>query len=375
MDRIRIGISGWRYAGWRGAFYPPDLPHRRELEYASRAFDTIELNGSFYSLQRPASYEAWYRETPDGFVFAVKGSRYITHFLKLREIERPLANFFASGLLALREKLGPLLWQLPPQLAYDAERLERFLSLLPRDTTAALALAQRHDARMTGRAHLPIDRKRRLRHAVEIRHESFCDPSFVRLLRRHRVALVVSESAGHWPLCEDVTADFVYLRLHGDRELYASGYSERALDRWAERIRAWAASSEPADAARIDARPPLRRRSRDVYCYFDNDAKVRAPFDAQRLACKLGLRASVQRPYRALPRALGRAGAATRRSEAARALDRLRHRSERPPTPLKGRTRCLPSSPTRPRTCPASRPTSTTRTWPARSRSSTAPSA
>src|SRR5690606_13698080 len=150
MGAIRIGISGWRYGGWRGVFYPPDLPQRRELEYASRAFDTIEINGSFYSLQRPESFAAWYAATPPGFVFAVKGGRYVTHFLKLREVERPLANFFASGVLALREKLGPLLWQLPPQLAFDGERMERFLALLPRDTEAALALARRRDARMHG---------------------------------------------------------------------------------------------------------------------------------------------------------------------------------------------------------------------------------
>jgi uncharacterized protein YecE (DUF72 family) len=298
MGAIRIGISGWRYPGWRGVFYPPGLAQRRELEYASRAFDSIEINGSFYSLQRPESYAEWYRATPDDFVFAVKGGRFITHFLKLREIERPLANFFASGVLALREKLGPLLWQLPPQLAYDAERLERFLALLPHDTAAALALARRRDARMKGRVHLAIDRKRRIRHAIEIRHESFLDASFVRLLRRHRVALVVSEGAGQWPVCEDVTADFLYLRLHGDRQLYASGYSDEALARWAARVRAWASGGEPGDAARVLAQGPPRRRSRDVYCYFDNDAKVRAPFDAQRLACALGLREPPQRPFR-----------------------------------------------------------------------------
>jgi uncharacterized protein YecE (DUF72 family) len=299
MGAIRIGISGWRYAGWRGVFYPPGLPQRRELEYASRQFDSIEINGSFYSLQRPESYQEWYRATPAGFVFAVKGGRYITHFLKLREIERPLANFFASGVLALREKLGPVLWQLPPQLAYDGERLERFLALLPHDTAAALALARRRDARMKGRAHLAIDRKRRIRHALEIRHESFRDASFVRLLRRHRVALVVSDSPGHWPLCEDVTADFLYLRLHGDEQLYASGYSDRSLARWAARIRAWAASGEPDDAARIAAPRRPRRGSRDVYCYFDNDAKVMAPFDARRLARALGLRGAAPESVRA----------------------------------------------------------------------------
>src|SRR5690606_17566650 len=290
MGAIRIGISGWRYPGWRGVFYPSGLPQRRELEYASRVFPTIEINGSFYSLQRPESYRQWHRDTPPGFVFAVKGGRYITHFLKLRDVERPLANFFASGVLALREKLGPLLWQLPPQLAFDEERLEGFLALLPRDSEAALALARRHDARLAGRVHLAIDRKRRLRRAVEIRHESFCNPAFVRLLRRHRVAPVVSDSPGHWPLCEDVTADFVYVRLHGHAELYASRYTDRELARWAQRIRAWAAGGEAKGVARIAPEPAPRRRARDVYCYFDNDAKVEAPFDAQRVMRALGLR-------------------------------------------------------------------------------------
>jgi uncharacterized protein YecE (DUF72 family) len=286
---VHVGISGWRYAGWRGVFYPPGLPRRRELEFASRAVSSVEINGSFYSLQRPSSYEAWHRETPPGFVFAVKGSRYITHFLRLREVERPLANFFASGVLALREKLGPLLWQLPPQLAYEADRVAAFLALLPRDTRSALALARRRDARMFGRSRLAIDADRRLRHALEIRHESFLVPSFVRLLRRHDVALVVADTAGRWPLCEDVTADFVYVRLHGDEKIYTSGYGAPALERWAHRIRAWAAGGEPVGARRIEPLAAPRRASRDVYCYFDNDAKVWAPFDAQRLAERLGV--------------------------------------------------------------------------------------
>jgi uncharacterized protein YecE (DUF72 family) len=286
---VYVGISGWRYAGWRGVFYPPELPQRRELEFASRAVSTIEINGSFYSLQHPRSYETWHRETPPGFVFAVKGSRYITHFLKLRDVERPLANFFASGVLALGEKLGPLLWQLPPQLGYEPERLDAFLSLLPRDMRSALSLARRRDERLFGRSHLSIDANRPLRHALEIRHESFRDASFVRLLRRHGVALVVADTAGRWPLCEDVTADFVYLRLHGDVKIYASGYRPEALDRWASRIRAWSAGAEPADARRIAPLAARRRRVRDVYCYFDNDIKVWAPFDAQKLAERLDL--------------------------------------------------------------------------------------
>lgn len=285
---IRIGISGWRYDRWRGKFYPPGLAQRRELEYASRCFPSIELNGSFYSLQSPRSYAAWREATPARFVFAVKGSRYITHQRRLRDCEPALANFFASGLLRLGPKLGPLLWQLPPSFRFDPERLEAFLAALPRTTAAAASLARRRDReRMRGRSVLKADRNRRIRHALEVRHESFCVPEFPALLRRHRVALVVADTAGRWPYLEDVTANFVYLRLHGDEELYASGYTEEALDRWAARIRAWHSGGEPKDTVRIGERAPRRKR-RDVYCYFDNDMKVHAPFDAQALMERLG---------------------------------------------------------------------------------------
>ena len=287
--RIRIGISGWRYEPWRGVFYPPKLPQRRELEFASRMMGTIEINGSFYSLQRPQVYAEWRDATPDDFVFAVKGPRYITHMRRLTQIEAPLANFFASGVFELGQKLGPVLWQFPPMLPFLEDRFDAFFSLLPRDTEAALALAHRHDHRVQGRTSLAIDRKRALRHAVEIRHPSFVDERFVRLLRRHRVGLVVADTAGRWPLCEDLTADFVYLRLHGDKELYASGYSEPALQRWAERIRAWTQGSQVADARLITGRAAARRATRDVYVYFDNDAKVHAPYDAAVLMRKLGL--------------------------------------------------------------------------------------
>jgi uncharacterized protein YecE (DUF72 family) len=289
MGEIRIGISGWRYAPWRGVFYPRDLAQRRELEYASRAFPTIEINGSFYSLQHPHSYDRWYRDTPPGFVFSVKGSRYITHMRRLRDIEAPLANFFASGIFNLREKLGPILWQFPPSFRYDPGRLERFFALLPRDTEEALALARRRDARLKGRARLAIDANRPMRHAMEIRHESFLDESFVVLLRRYQVALVVADTARKWPYREDVTSDIVYIRLHGDKKIYYSGYTDKALNRWAARIRAWSSGREPADAHRISKASPRKRRSRDVYCYFDNDAKVKAPVDARTLIRKLRL--------------------------------------------------------------------------------------
>jgi uncharacterized protein YecE (DUF72 family) len=285
---IRVGISGWRYKPWRGTFYPEDLRQDDELRYAASHFSSIEINGSFYSLQRPSNYEEWYRTTPDDFVFGVKGSRYITHMLKLRNAETPLANFFASGLFRLREKLGPMLWQFPPNFRYDRERMARFFSLLPHDTKQALALARKRDARLKGRAALAIDAARRIRHAVEIRHESFCDASFITLLREHNVALVVAETAKRWPMLHDVTADFMYLRLHGDKELYRSGYSDRALQRWAERIAAWHRGGEPADAQKIVAGKPPGRARRDIFCYFDNtDVKLRAPFDAQTLMKKL----------------------------------------------------------------------------------------
>ena len=281
--RVRIGISGWRYPRWRGDLYPAGLAQRRELEYASRCFDSIELNGSFYSLQRPDSFRRWHDETPDDFVFAVKGSRYITHMLKLRGIEQALATFFAQGLLALGPKLGPLLWQFPERMAFDPARMEAFLDLLPADTDAAARLARRRDpARLRGRAVLTPREHRPLRHAFEVRHPSFLDAAFLDMLRMRGMALVVADTAGRWPWVEEVTADFMYLRLHGDAELYVSGYGEAALDAWARRLRAWRRGAQPRDARRItDTR--VARTPRDVYCYFDNDAKVHAPFDAQAL--------------------------------------------------------------------------------------------
>ncbi|MBW3550010.1 MAG: DUF72 domain-containing protein, partial [Proteobacteria bacterium] len=216
---VRIGISGWRYPPWRGVFYPDDLAQRRELEYAARRFASIELNGSFYSLQTPKSYSAWHDATPGDFVFAVKAPRFLTHMLRLRDIDKPLANFLASGVLRLRAKLGPLLWQLPPTFRFDETRLDHFLSQLPRDTEQALALARRRDVeRMRGRSALAIDCRRPLRHALEVRHESFCDPRFIALLRRHKVALVVADTAHH---------DIVLLAPDGETVLRRYGGGER----------------------------------------------------------------------------------------------------------------------------------------------------
>ena len=284
---IRIGISGWRYPPWRKVFYPEKLRQASELHFASRALPTIEINGTFYGLQRPPSFARWYEETPENFVFSVKAPRYVTHILKLNDVEKPIANFFASGLLLLKEKLGPILWQFPPSFRFDPKQFEHFLKLLPHDTEAALKQAHGREAKMHGREHLAIDETRALRHAVEIRNKSFVDPEFVELLRAYQVALVVADTAGKWPYYEDVTADFIYMRLHGDEELYASGYTDAALDRWAMRIRAWNRGDQPQDAHLISTTLPASRKTRDVYCYFDNDIKVKAPFDARKLLQRL----------------------------------------------------------------------------------------
>jgi uncharacterized protein YecE (DUF72 family) len=282
-----VGISGWTYARWRGDFYPKGLVQRRELEYASRQLSSIEINGSFYSLQRPTSYRTWYEQTPPGFVFSVKGGRFITHMKKLRDADTALANFFASGVLALGEKLGPFLWQLPPNLGYDVDRMRAFFRALPRTTGEAAALAARHDERMTDRAWTTTDAERPLRHAVEVRHASFETGAFVDQLREHDVALVTADTAGKWPFMTDQTSDFSYVRLHGDEELYVSGYSEEALDLWAARVSAWRAGRDAPDARLVGAPAAPRPQGRDVFVYFDNDVKVRAPFDAMGLAARL----------------------------------------------------------------------------------------
>jgi uncharacterized protein YecE (DUF72 family) len=265
---LRSGISGWTYPPWRGVFYPKKLAHRLELSYAAGQLSTIEINGSFYSLQRPSSWRAWHEQTPPEFVFSVKAARFITHMKKLKDVDVPLANFFASGLLALREKLGPILWQLPPNFGFDPDRLAAFFAQLPRSTQEAAWLARRHDERMKDRSLTVADADRPIRHALEVRHASFETPAFLDLLREHHIAAVIADTAGKWPQFRELTTDFGYLRLHGDKELYVSGYSEAALDDWAGRIQPWVAEGH------------------DVFVYFDNDVKVRAPFDAMSLATR-----------------------------------------------------------------------------------------
>jgi uncharacterized protein YecE (DUF72 family) len=274
MARVLVGISGYDYPRWAGDFYPDDLPRREWLRYAGRAFDSIELNGTFYSLKSPVVFERWVEETPPRFVFAVKGSRFITHNLKLRRAEGALANFYASGVLALGRKTGPFLWQLPASYGFDAARIDGFLKMLPRTSADAEAIARGHDHRLKRGALVQAAARVRYRHALEVRHPSYFHPEFYALLRRHRCAFVVADTAGKFGYAEEVTAPFVYVRLHGSRQLYASGYTPAELDAWASRIRAWTADG------------------RDVYVYFDNDARGHAPHDARALAGRVGASAS-----------------------------------------------------------------------------------
>lgn len=288
VGKIRIGISGWHYPPWRGRFYPKDLPQKQELHYASRQFNAIEINGTFYGQQTPKSFAAWAEITPPDFVFSVKAPRFITHIRRLRDARVPLANFLASGVLRLGTKLGPILWQLPPSFRFDAKRLSDFLDLLPHDTFAAARLARQHDDKLRGQGFFTVERVQPLRHAMEIRHESFRDAAFIRLLRAHRVALVVADTV-EWPRLMDLTADFVYCRLHGSEELYASGYGPRALTRWAGRIAAWRQGREAPAAERLLGPSARRKRGRDVFVFFDNDKKVLAPANARSLMKKLSL--------------------------------------------------------------------------------------
>lgn len=284
--KVRVGLSGWSYRDWRGDFYPHDLPRKAELAYAAQRFPTLEVNGTFYSLSTPKAMRAWYQAAPSDFVYSLKGSQFITHNKKLGDVGEAMANFMASGLLELREKLGPILWQLSPRIRFDADRVDRFLATLPHDLDELAAMARKatidrpHSTERLGDNH-------RVRHVIEPRHESFFVDDMVDLARRHGVALAFSHSSV-WPYTEEVTAGFVYLRLHGPRKLYSSGYTTVELEHWAKRIETWARASEPDEPQRITDRRPPRRKTRDVYVYFDNDSGGHAPRDAAKLIACLG---------------------------------------------------------------------------------------
>jgi uncharacterized protein YecE (DUF72 family) len=270
--RALVGTSGWTYPHWRGVFYPEGLPARRRLAHLASRFPTVEVNGTFYSLTRPETCDRWRAEVPPSFIFAVKASRYITHMLRLEDFAAPLANFFASGILRFGAQLGPILWQLPPGLRFDRERARPFLRALPRDVRAAERLARRHDARLRGRAACtaPDGRGAKIRHALEVRDETWLADEALALLAAEGIALASADTAGRYPLSlARTTPDFAYARLHGSRVLYGSRYSDAELDAWAARIEAWRAGGA------------------DVYVYFDNDYKAYAPGDAERLLSRL----------------------------------------------------------------------------------------
>jgi uncharacterized protein YecE (DUF72 family) len=271
MAKPWVGISGWTFPGWRGTFYPEDLVQKKELEYASRKVSSIEINGTFYSLQKPSSFENWYKQVPEEFQLAVKAPQFITHVLRLKEPHEPLANFFASGILCLKEKLGPILWQFPPNVMLKDDRFEIFLKLLPQDGKSAAKLAKKHGKKMEGRAHTEAKSNFPVRHAFEFRHKSFLNKDFLALLREHNVAFVFAHEGGERaPYTEEPTANFIYARLHGEGKRYSKGYPEKEIAEWAKKVKAW------------------NKSGHETFIYFSNEAKVHSPAGALKLLKKLG---------------------------------------------------------------------------------------
>ena len=263
VGRILIGIGGWTFAPWRGVFYPEGLPHAQELGYAASHLTSIEINGTFYRTQTPATFRKWASEVPDGFVFSVKAPRFATHRRELGGAGDSVAHFLKSGVTELGDRLGPLLWQFPPTKKFEEADFGAFLALLPREFDG-----------------------RPLRHVVEVRHASFLAPAFVALLRKAEVAVVFSEH-DTYPAIADATADFVYLRLQKGEDTIETAYPPQALDAWAQRLRAWAQGAEPADLPRVDT-TPARAAPRDVFAYVIHEGKVRAPAAAMALIERLG---------------------------------------------------------------------------------------
>lgn len=270
MAKPWVGISGWTFPGWRGTFYPKDLTQKKELEYASRQLSSIEINGTFYALQRPTSFQNWYSQTPENFQFSVKAPQFMTHVLRLKEIEEPLANFMASGVLCLKEKLGPILWQFPPFVMLKDDRFEKFLKMLPQDAKQAAKLAKKHGEKVKGRAWIKAEGNFPVRHAFEFRHKSFLNKDFIEILRAHNVAFVCAHEGGEKvPYTEEPTANFVYARLHGEGKKFAKGYPDREITAWAKRVKDW------------------NKQGIDTFIYFSNEAKVHSPKGAVKLMSAL----------------------------------------------------------------------------------------
>ncbi len=294
MASIRIGMSGWTFDGWKGEFYPKGLSAKKELAFASRKVNSIELNGTFYRLQTPTSFQKWHDETPDDFVFSVKAPQYITHIRRLKEVEEPLATFLASGPLCLGKKLGPILWQFPPNVVLKDDRFEKFLKLLPKDTKSAAKYSKGHSDKIKS-AHTKCDVDQPLRHAFEFRHPSFANPDFLAMLREHNVAFVFAHSGEKNIYLEDLTADFVYARMHGQEKEFKKGYTKEKLEWFADRVALWTTGKQPKDAHTIaDAKPASVKR--DAFIYFDNESKVYAPRDALKLAQLLEVKGMLNNP-------------------------------------------------------------------------------
>lgn len=280
-------MAGWVFEDWRGGqFYPPDLRQKDELAYASRAVTTIEINATFYSTQKPASFRNWAAQVPPGFVFTVKGPRVVTHIKKLNDVRTPLANFFASGVLALGAYLGPFCWQLPPNLAFGRERMEAFIRLLPHTAAELQSLAAEHDERIAT-PFLETDGIGPVRHAIEVRHPSFATAECIDLFRAHNVALVTADTAD-WPYADQTATDFSYLRLQGAPG--AEQYTAEQRDDWADRLLLLAAGKDLAGSPLIA--PPMHSEApRDVFGFFVSTDKPNAPRNALAVMERLGVKA------------------------------------------------------------------------------------
>lgn len=277
---IRIGMSGWTYPPWRGTFYPEGLLQKKELEYASKQVTSIEINGTFYSMQKPESFITWHKQTPADFKFAIKAPRYITHVRRLKEIDSGLANLFATGILRLEHKLGVILWQFPPFVELKDSRFEDFFGKIPRTAFQAAEIAKNFSPKIKDIVDFKVTKDFPIHHVFEFRNYTFFKPDFIQIMKKNNVGLVIADSAEKGIYSEDLTSDVVYLRMHGLGKKYAKGYSKKDITALAEKVKCWS-QGKACDGPKLLSETELKPRS--VYVYFDNDAKEYAPSNAQEL--------------------------------------------------------------------------------------------